>query len=79
MAKQGEDLGHPSQDKSLRCPLDKLLRDHGWTIHARPTGKPATWEKGEAVLTEAQALRTIPRHQVSDAEYAEALRLEGYE
>ena len=30
-----DEVGHPSQDATGRCPLDQLLRRYGYAIHAR--------------------------------------------
>ena len=39
-----------SRDKNAK------LRRHGFRIHSRPNGKPATWERRGEVYTEREAL-----------------------
>ena len=74
-----DDWGNAFQDTTGRCPLDQLLRKHGWKIVSRAEGREAVWEKDGVKLPERQALKTIPRDELSDQEMAEAFRLGGYE
>lgn len=58
---------HPSQETRDLRPRDRLLREHGFTIAARPRAGPARWRRAGKLLTEAEAL---------DLCYAEMMRKE---
>lgn len=55
--------------------LDRLLRSRGWRIHSRPRNGPVLWRKGNAVLTQEQALKLAMRDR--DGAQAEADAKEG--
>lgn len=69
----------PSLDESCRFAVDKLLRDHGFTIWSRPTKKEreTVWRDTQGKLyRQSVALRTLPPGRVDDAKYVENLYLE---
>lgn len=48
-------------------PLDIVLRNNGFRIHARPVGREAMWSKDGKVFTFTAALRLCPRDDVRKA------------
>lgn len=64
--KQDEDNGWG--DTTGRYPLDALLRECGFKIHARPGGgKEARWKKDGDVYPESAALRLLDPVEVAKA------------
>ena len=53
-------------DATGRYPLEALLRQHGFRIHARPGGrKESHWFKEGTIYTEAAALRNLDQVEVA--------------
>lgn len=48
-------------------PLDIVLRNNGFRIHARPVGREAMWVKDGKVFSFTAALRLCPRDDVRKA------------
>lgn len=65
--------GHPSEDRTTRFSKDALLRVRGFKIHSRRKGKEAVWERAGKLYTFSEALRSLNRDDVDDAEYAEVM------
>lgn len=51
--------------------VDRLLRRHGFRIHARPTKGPATWERHGKVFYETVAVKIARRLETGLKEQAE--------
>ena len=64
-------------DTSGRFAVDKLLREHGFVIVARPRKGEAIWRGPDGkVLPYSKALKKLNRNAVEDAKYAQTLYLE---
>jgi hypothetical protein len=65
---QFADAPHPSVDLTDRHPTDAALRAHGFSIWARPAGRPPVWVRGGKQYTQAAAVSMVlmeQKHQQS--------------
>ncbi len=62
----------PSQDRTSRFAVDRLIRSYGYRIYSRRGAVPL-WAKGGVVVAQDDLLDSLDRNEVSDAEYEEML------
>lgn len=54
---------HPSVDQTGRHPTDAALRAHGFSIYARPPGRPPVWVRDGKQYTQSAAEKVVTREQ----------------
>ncbi len=52
----------PTQDMTTRCPIDAILREHGWEIAHRRNNQEPIWKKGDRLATQSAAIASLPEH-----------------
>ncbi len=67
-----DELESPSQDRTSRFAVDRLIRKYGYKIYQRKGGE-ALWVKQNVVVGQAEVLDSIDGNEVYDAEYEEAI------
>jgi len=50
------DIGAPSASREDRYREDRVLRQHGFSIHRRRAGLPVLWQRGGKFYTQEAAL-----------------------
>lgn len=55
--------GHPSEDRTGRHPLDAALREHGFKIYERASGKQPVWERDYILYDQLDALYQLPERE----------------
>ena len=62
-----EDEDHPTREQVSYHPVDDRLRAAGFAIYARPIRGNPKWKRGDAILTENEALRAIRKKNTGGA------------
>lgn len=64
---------HSFKDKSLRFPIDALLRENNFEVWERKPKKEPRWKKNRELYTQKEALSTFDIDKVEDAIYLDFL------